>query len=518
MSSNTLDNTALLATGICMVILTSAVFGFRLAISLLERRQLAWEDGFLSAAYIVFLVISILYMLAGPTIFRLEDLAAGRIPMYPTIMDDSLRIQKTFFVTTSGLWISLWLVKASLLAVYKRLMVNLRLFTILWWVTVGICILTLAGAITSSMLSCSSMKAWFTAGACGTQRDIEAAYISLWYSYAVDILTDILVMLLPLGLIRNLQMKMSRKLSIAGLFCLGWVCVAVSTIRVAYLGRNAVEGSSFKQPATSWLALWGIVESAMVTEHLRYFQSTISGLEKRDPKTATILRDLEAAVRAANTTQRILRETKLPHDEQLCTLHATCAELIDNVGRQLRLIRKRVFCCAVVAEKYPLYLAKLRKDRPLDKMRADLRECEDKIMARLTVLLAEARNDAPTTRQPAEVGYARRRLRHHDSTESIRSLEAKIEGLESVMRNEASSDGNLVEDQPVGKTRSGVTSRWSLLWLWPQKATEQNEPANMVQDEKERDEDSSACSLRPSSEPSVASTAKRTLPAATHWT
>lgn len=51
---------------------------------------------------------------------------------------------------------------------------------------------TLAGAITSSMLSCSSMKAWFTAGACGTQRDIEAAYISLWYSYAVDIFTDIL--------------------------------------------------------------------------------------------------------------------------------------------------------------------------------------------------------------------------------------------------------------------------------------------------------------------------------------
>ncbi|KAM0324374.1 hypothetical protein ACHAQA_008155 [Verticillium albo-atrum] len=281
MSSNSLDNTALQATGICMIILTSLVFGFRLVIGLLERRQLAWEDGWLAAAYIVFLVISILYMLAGPTIFRLEDLAAGRIPMYATVLDDSLQIQKTFFVTTSGLWISLWLVKGSLLAVYKRLMANLRLYTILWWVTVVICILTLAGAITSSMLSCSSMKAWFTAGACGTERDIKAAYISLWYSYAVDVFTDILgkapslsnavtpfsdgsdtVMLLPLGLIRNLQMRKARKLSIAALFCLGWVCVAVSTIRVAYLGRNAVE-SSFKQPSTSWLALWGIVESAI---------------------------------------------------------------------------------------------------------------------------------------------------------------------------------------------------------------------------------------------------------------
>ncbi|KAG7116485.1 hypothetical protein HYQ44_007104 [Verticillium longisporum] len=267
------------------------------------------------------------------------------------------------------------------------------------------------------------------------------------------------------------------------------------------------------EPSTSIIDL-----APIVTEHLRYFQSTISGLEKRDPKTATILRDLEAAVRAANTTQRILRETKLPHDEQLCMLHATCAELIDNVGLQLRLIRKRVFCCAIVTEKYPLYLAKLRKDRPLDKMRADLRECEDKIIARLTVLLAEARNDAPTSRQQAEVSPARRRLRHHDSTESIRSLEAQIEGLESIMWNEASSDGNLFEGQPMDKTRSGVTSRWSLLWLWPQKVMDQNEPANMVQDEKEGDEDSSAQSARPSSEPSVVGTAKGNLPAATNWT
>jgi rhodopsin domain-containing protein len=69
-------------------------------------------------------------------------------------------------------------------------------------------------------------------------------------------------MLLPLGLIRNLQMNKVRKMSIAGLFCLGWVCIAVSTIRVAYLGHNGGAGE-YKQPSTSWLALWGIVESGI---------------------------------------------------------------------------------------------------------------------------------------------------------------------------------------------------------------------------------------------------------------
>jgi hypothetical protein len=108
------------------------------------------------------------------------------------------------------------------------------------------------------------MKAWFTAGACGTPRDVKAAYISLWYSYAVDVFTDLLVMLLPLGLIRNLQMHWKRKASIGALFCLGWVCIGVSTIRAAYLGQDSTQGD-FKQPSTAWLALWGIVESAIGT-------------------------------------------------------------------------------------------------------------------------------------------------------------------------------------------------------------------------------------------------------------
>jgi hypothetical protein len=132
------------------------------------------------------------------------------------------------------------------------------------------------------------MSAWFTPGACGTPRDVRAAYISLWYSYSVDVFTDLLgascfahmfrlsrvpkrltnrfpVMFLPLGLIRNLQMHWKRKVTIAALFCLGWVCIAVSTIRVTYLGHGSAAGQEFKQPSTSWLALWGIVEAAIGT-------------------------------------------------------------------------------------------------------------------------------------------------------------------------------------------------------------------------------------------------------------
>lgn len=36
------------------------------------------------------------------------------------------------------------------------------------------------------------MKAWFTVNGCSTPRDVKAASVSLWYSFAVDVLTDLL--------------------------------------------------------------------------------------------------------------------------------------------------------------------------------------------------------------------------------------------------------------------------------------------------------------------------------------
>lgn len=74
-------------------------------------------------------------------------------------------------------------------------------------------------------------------------------------------------MFLPLALIRNLQMHWKRKLTVATLFCLGWVCIATATVRAAYLGSDVAQrvagGSKFKVPSPPWLALWAMVEAAV---------------------------------------------------------------------------------------------------------------------------------------------------------------------------------------------------------------------------------------------------------------
>ncbi|KAF7713391.1 Uncharacterized protein PECH_001331 [Penicillium ucsense] len=249
------------ATGIALIVVTSLVAGTRFAGSIRGVKDIRAEDCLLLVAYVFFLELSILYIFVAPTIFRLSALENGLINPYPTVMDDSLQLQTVFFVTTSSLWICLWMVKFSLLSMYKRLLVG-KTYVYAWWGITIACALFLIGCILSSWFSCSSFHAWFTAGACGTPRDIRAATISLYYAYAVDIVTDLAIMALPIRLIWHLKMQLKQKLSIGGLFCFGWICIIIATIRVVQLGSRS-NGASNGQPAPSWLALWGIIESAI---------------------------------------------------------------------------------------------------------------------------------------------------------------------------------------------------------------------------------------------------------------
>lgn len=123
-------------TGIALIVLTSLVVVARFAGSLRRPKDLKAEDYLLIVGYIFFLELGILYIYIAPVIFRLAALQAGTIPLYATVPQDSVRLQIVFFVTTSSLWICLWMIKFSLLSMYKRLLVG-KAYLIAWWAIMG---------------------------------------------------------------------------------------------------------------------------------------------------------------------------------------------------------------------------------------------------------------------------------------------------------------------------------------------------------------------------------------------
>ncbi|KAF2643779.1 hypothetical protein P280DRAFT_444904 [Massarina eburnea CBS 473.64] len=253
--------TQLLNTSYGMMAITTAVVLARVAVQSTRKMRMALEDYLVYLAYTMYLSMSVMYIVVTPAMFRVTAAAKGLVPSYATLMDDALFLTRIFFTNSMIFWFVLWTIKFSLLALYRRLMVGLSVgYVRLWWAVFGFCALSLIGAIVSNFTSCHSWHAWWTPGECSEPQDVRAQIASLWYAYAVDVLSDLMIMFLPLRLVIHVQIPRARKISVMALFSSGLVCILFATIRVVQIGEKATNNTT---PSSSWLALWAIVEGSI---------------------------------------------------------------------------------------------------------------------------------------------------------------------------------------------------------------------------------------------------------------
>ncbi|OJD19057.1 hypothetical protein AJ78_00929 [Emergomyces pasteurianus Ep9510] len=258
-SENYVTESQVKATGYVMIALTSVFFVGRFGLRFWKSVGFQLEDLFVVLSWLSFLAMTILYLIVLPRLYRLTAfLADGKI--YDEFMDDALFIKKIFFTTTLLLWVSLWSVKFSLLVLYRRLLSRLKTEIRLWWAVLIFTVLNLIGCIISNLTSCSSLSAWFSLTGCTSDSEVKAQLASLYYSFAVDVITDIMIMALPVKLLWSLQLPLVQKASLGGLFSIGFVCIAMATTRVIQIGSKANNNST---PSSSWLAFWGILETGI---------------------------------------------------------------------------------------------------------------------------------------------------------------------------------------------------------------------------------------------------------------
>lgn len=127
--------------GYTLIAITTIVVCARLYQPLRYLRTFQWEDGWLIVAFAWFLVISIMWQVVAQKMFNLEAVAMGKMYVYEGFEEEAFQVQKAFFVCASSFWFSLWSVKASLLALYKKMMVGLKTHTMLWYTVAVICFL-----------------------------------------------------------------------------------------------------------------------------------------------------------------------------------------------------------------------------------------------------------------------------------------------------------------------------------------------------------------------------------------
>ncbi|KUI67161.1 hypothetical protein VM1G_02887 [Cytospora mali] len=146
--------------------------------------------------------------------------------------------------------------KISILLLYRRIFPSHR-FNIVLWCVGGF---VLAFAITATFLQvfqCTPVEAiWYT----NLDRrcvDISADYIAMG---TINIITDVVILCLPIPQLLRLQMSRTQKAQLMGMFLLGGFVCVVSIIRLTYLSIVGLSDATWNDAFT---ALWSIVETCM---------------------------------------------------------------------------------------------------------------------------------------------------------------------------------------------------------------------------------------------------------------
>ncbi|KAF2641901.1 hypothetical protein P280DRAFT_548513 [Massarina eburnea CBS 473.64] len=259
--NSTYSQAEVLRTEYALFVLTTLFVITRVVIHVSKRRTLEFQDFFIYLAYALYLGLWAQYIVAVPYLFKLSAVSSGEIAPYPDVTKDVAYMSKLIWTAQMCFYICLWSVKMSLLSLYRKLITSLEIiYSRIWWGIVIFAALAYIGCIISSVMSCTSLKAFFNAGSCSSPDELQNQIISLYYSYAVDVVTDLMVMFLPIHLVWGLRMARAEKAGILVLFGGGFVCIAFGTLRVVQVG---IQHGKAVSPEPKWLTLWTVIEVSM---------------------------------------------------------------------------------------------------------------------------------------------------------------------------------------------------------------------------------------------------------------
>lgn len=268
-----LDPSGLIAVAWTGFALAAALVGLRCYVRLSETNRLHADDCWVLAALTFLGANAVLQTLQTPYLYYLVGVQRRVIPVGQGLIEEGGFYTKYEFVVIALFWTITWSVKSSFLAMYWRLFVGLPKYRAAWWFVAVFAALSYVGCWVSSVLTCHPPTRYFDfgksmrclcrvqiltilQGQCIKPIDVKGSMISISYSTAVDVLTDLMIMVLPIGLLPALQVNRKQKAGLAGIFMVGLIVIAAALVRL-----TQIVGQSRSDPVG--LAVWGLVESSI---------------------------------------------------------------------------------------------------------------------------------------------------------------------------------------------------------------------------------------------------------------
>ncbi|KAK3673911.1 hypothetical protein LTR78_006113 [Recurvomyces mirabilis] len=252
--TNRISYTALLGVVWALTGLATSLVAARLAIHIKFGRRQLIDDTLLVLALCMLISNSIVTSLMAEPMYDLLKYSHGLLIPGPEFMTRSTFYLKCQFASTVLFWSCLWTVKACFLAFFYQLSNQTLWPRRFWWAVAVITAISYVGCVITYPLSCTS----FVLGQCEKPINIYLSAVSLRFSTAVDMITDFLIIVIPLWLTIGLKMSLAQKMGLLGVLCLGVITMIFAAVRVVV---TSSEGGV--HPEITWLALWSGIETSV---------------------------------------------------------------------------------------------------------------------------------------------------------------------------------------------------------------------------------------------------------------
>ncbi|MCJ1290232.1 hypothetical protein MMC34_001768 [Xylographa carneopallida] len=240
------------------LVLATAVAVGRTIVRYRRFKRLYVDDAFLAVAVAAAIAGGSLFYAALDGIFVEANTAAGIDPITPDFPNIFASTNTKIDVMVSLFWLSVFAVKFSFLSFFHRLIVHSRRLKIWWWCCVVISVpLTIANII-DPWLVCPSYKP-IGIQECATPKNVKGSTITLEYGFAFDILTDLLVISIPIILLHNSRsLYLRQKLILGFMLCLSIFLIIISVFRFIST-QPGISGVW----AYVWYLYWGNIQASI---------------------------------------------------------------------------------------------------------------------------------------------------------------------------------------------------------------------------------------------------------------
>ncbi|KAG6324134.1 hypothetical protein E4U22_003673 [Claviceps purpurea] len=180
------------------------------------------------------------------------------------LVDRTIISLKWAFSLMPLFWTTVWAAKFSILFFIRLLLVGLPTYMMWWRICFAVVLILYLACFVSHFLVCLPIEQNWAPTGCSRPDDFGHADASIRFATGADIAADLLTMILPLHLLRNLTVTKLQKLWLVTIFSLSGIIIAVALVRLIQVSQATNDSKQDLLAAVNGLlllAMWSQIES-----------------------------------------------------------------------------------------------------------------------------------------------------------------------------------------------------------------------------------------------------------------